>query len=162
MDDQFQLEVINEDGDILSHTSKKEVHEKHLLHKSANVLIVDSIGRIYSVFKSPHKTDNPGWTTSVGTHVRLKESYDQAAKRELKDVLSLHCPLVLMDKVRIVTDTENEISAIYLGYANEVTLNSKLEETGKFFTLEDLKELQKTNQTTPHLNKALELYLKNN
>lgn len=156
------LDIINDDEEILSHASKVEIHQKHLLHKSIHVLIIDSLGRIYCRNRKRQQSATFGWTSSVGAHVLSGQNFDQTARQALQNMLGINCPLTLIDKARINCKTENELVAVYTGYANEVKLNPDLGQTGQFFTIEDLKHLIATQTVTPHLVEALNLYMKNN
>lgn len=82
-------------------------------------------------------------------------------KRGLTNTLGIDCDLEYIGKSRIKDKSENEISATFIGYADEdMKFNPNEIEGGKFFTVDEVRELAKKENTTPHLAHALNLYLK--
>ncbi len=155
-----QIDYVNEDGKTLGVTDLNIVHKNLLLHKSAHIFIVDSNGRVFCRKIASGNPIYPGyWSTSVGAHVLSGMDYDATAKESLKSSLGVNCKLEMIGKVRIKDDRENEVSATYVGYSNKVKINEKEAEDGRFFTLEELKDLMQKEQCTPHLLQSLELYL---
>ncbi len=156
------MDVINEDEEVITHASNLEIHQKRLLHKSVHILIIDSLGRIYLRLRTPEQGTIGAWIPSAGAHVLSGQTYNQTAKKALQDVLGASCPLILIGKVRITSETEKEIVAVYTGYCDAVKLNPDLKQTGRFFTVEDIKHLFETQRAAPHLVESFNLYLKNN
>ncbi len=156
------LDIIGQDEEVIDHASKAEIHYKHLLHKAVHILIIDSLGRIYCRNRTPEQSAAYGWTSSAGAHVLSGQSFDQTAKKALQETLGINCPLTLMGKIRIKSETENELVAVYTGYSDQVKLNPGPGQTGQFLTVEDLRILFDTQKVTPYLTQAFNLYLKNN
>ena len=74
--------------------------------------------------------------------------------------MGIDCDLKLIGKSRIKDEYENEISATFVGHTDKsMKLNQKEIEGGKFLTTKEIKELIESENTTPHLADALELYL---
>lgn len=66
----------------------------------------------------------------------------------------------MIGKDRIENNIENEISALFVGhYDGKLEFNFKQIEGGKFFSVEELKELVKKEKVTSHLVEAFKTYL---
>jgi len=96
----------------------------------------------------------PGkWSTSVASHVLAEETYETTAVNCLKSV-GIKAPLIFLGTFHIEDDVENEMVAFFLCESNdEITLDLNEAVDGKFFSIEDAKQLD----ATPHLKKAIEL-----
>lgn len=155
-----ELEFIDEKEKTLGRASLEEIHQKGLLHKSVHVLVFDREGKLYCRYRSPERSVNPGWTC-LGAHVLPGEDYDASAVKALDRVLGLTCRITKIGKIRVKSKAENEISETYvchLGDNSQIT--DPTVEKAAFFTAEEIKQLANKKQTTPHLIKSLELYLK--
>ena len=75
--------------------------------------------------------------------------------------MGLDCDLKFLGKVRVEDKYENEISYTYVGeISKEQQIRENPEEPGKFFTKEEIKNLENTNKVTPYMFESLSLYLK--
>lgn len=152
------LEIVDENENVLNVVSSEEVHSKKLLHRSVHLLIFDKEGKLFCCYRDV--SFNPGWT-AVGAHVLPGQDYATAANTALHEKLGLSCKLTEIGKMRVVGNSENEISETYVGYVNdddEVKPRDPLWKDGKFLTLEEVEALIAGNKATPHLAMALELY----
>ena len=66
----------------------------------------------------------------------------------------------MISKHRAEDEAENEITAVYVGEAEEVNLNNEIFETGKFLTIAEIKKLARQKNATPYINVALKFYQK--
>ncbi|HLD05640.1 MAG TPA: hypothetical protein VJG90_08020 [Candidatus Nanoarchaeia archaeon] len=155
------LDVVNENDQIIGQKNLAEVMKKGLLHRSVHGFILDSKGRFFCrkiTRKSPVYAGY--WSTGIGAHVSSEEEYDSTAREALGFLLGLHCPLENIGKIRVQDEVENEISAVYVGYSEElIQLNKEKLDDGQFFSLADLNELIKKERCTPHLALSLKQYL---
>jgi len=158
-----KIDVVNEQGEIVTRSSIEEVHKKGLLHKSVHIFIIDSQGRLFCRQISLKKRVYSGWwSTSVGAHVLSGQTCDQVAQESLLHNLGINCKLRSIGKIRVHDQYENEISETYIGFSDKpMSLNKKEIEDGKFLTVNNIKELIKQENVTPHLVKSLEIYLRN-
>lgn len=84
------LEYFDKTGKHLGAASKKDIHERGLFHKAANIWILNSNNELLIQKRSSNKKQFPGfWSCSVGGHVVKGESFKQAAIRETKEELGL-------------------------------------------------------------------------
>lgn len=156
----MKLDVVNEQDEVIGEEDVEEIHQKDLLHRSVHILLIDKKGQFYLRQRSKNKARYPGfWTTSIGAHVLSGHTYDEAAKMSLKD-MNLGGDLKFLGKVRVHDEYENEISYTYAVYLNgKEHIKSNPEEPGKFFTIDEIKNLSENNKMTPYVMQSIKLYL---
>lgn len=155
------MDLIDENDNIIGKIDVEEIHDKGILHRTTHTFIINSEGKLFCrKISSKNKIYSGYWSTSVGAHVFSDQNYDQVAEESLRTNLGINCHLEMIGKVRVHDKYENEISATYVGYSNEKIhiLNSDIED-GRFFTIDEIKELTKKHNVTPHLIISLKLYL---
>jgi isopentenyldiphosphate isomerase len=88
-DERFPL--VNEHGEVIGSALRSEVHGNPLLmHPVVHCLVVNASGDLLLQLRSMDKDVQPGrWDTSVGGHVGLGESIEQALARELGEEIGL-------------------------------------------------------------------------
>ena len=155
----MNLQVIDEEDRVIDTLPSKEIHERGLLHRAMHAIVQNHSGQFYVRKRSPALELYPGvWTSSVGEHVFVGESYDDTAKRATKEFLGLEVPLDPMGKTRVHDEIENELVAVYAAQADRIPdLNPEHSEAGKFMTLAKLEQLVEQRLTTPHLSAAVGL-----
>lgn len=90
MNDEY-LEVVNEKGEILGRKLRSSIHgNPELIHRVAHVLIFNSKGEILLQKRSHKKDVAPGkWDTSVGGHIGMGETVEEAVMREMEEELGI-------------------------------------------------------------------------
>ena len=83
------VDVVDERCHVLYSTSKKEAHEKGLLHKTVIGGVVDSKGNITLVKQSLQKQDVGQFVSPVGGHVGAGESDNDAIRRKAFEEIGL-------------------------------------------------------------------------
>ena len=127
---------------------KKLIHEKGLLHKSAHLLIINSLGEILCRKRSINEERYTGlWTSTYGTHVIGEDSYLQTLKKgfDIKEP-------IWVGEFRVNDKIENEINGLYISR----NIPKNISKDRKFINVLDLK----LDEMTPHLNKSYELFVR--
>ncbi len=84
------LDIVDENDNVVGKAPRKECHEKGLLHRVVDILILNSKGELLLQKRSEKMDTFPGyWTCSAGGHVNSGESYRDAVKRELNEELGI-------------------------------------------------------------------------
>lgn len=122
-----RLDIIDKKGNLTKNTAtRKEVHQKGLLHHASGLIIVRRIDNnwyILSQQRSLNKEKNAGlWDISASGHILSGESPILSLTREVKEELGISVnteELVLLGKfwrneVHNKTFFENELDYIYL------------------------------------------------
>jgi len=107
-----------------------------LRHRAVHVLIFDQAGDVYLQQRSRWKDRHPlKWDSSAAGHVAAGESYEETARRELKEELGINVPLEKLLKLPASARTEQEFVWLYRGKArgNPIVNRSEIE-TGAFFS----------------------------
>jgi isopentenyl-diphosphate delta-isomerase len=144
------VDVVNGSDEVLSQITKKEAHEKGLLHRTAIGEIIDSQGRWILVKQSSDRQDAGQYVSPVGGHVKAGESEDDALKREAMEECGIEgFDYKFLGKMIFNRDVhgrqENHYFILYEIYSDgNITTNE--ESVGyEAFTKEELKEaLKKT------------------
>lgn len=84
------FDVVNEADEVIGQSSRKEIHEKGLIHRAVHILVRNKHGDILLQKRSPWKDRHPGvWDSSAAGHVDAGETYTQAAIREIGEELGM-------------------------------------------------------------------------
>lgn len=83
--------LVDEEGNLIGSATRGECHNgSKLLHPVVHLHVFDSQGRLYLQRRPAWKDIQPGkWDTSVGGHVDLGESVEQALRREAREELGI-------------------------------------------------------------------------
>lgn len=148
LDDREELFiVVDKDDKILGTATRKECHSnRNLIHRGIYVVVSDSAGRILLQKRSMKKDLGPGiWDVSCGGHCAPGESYEQAAKRELKEELGLSLKLKRVGKLLIRRKVESEYDMVFSAAIRKEKIRFDMDEIDsvKFFSEKEIKAIVK-------------------
>jgi isopentenyldiphosphate isomerase len=84
------FEIFTEEGVSIGTAPRSRVHAEGLWHKSAQVFLFDSEGRLYLQRRADDKDICPGaWDQSTAEHLTPGESYLEGARRGLEEELGV-------------------------------------------------------------------------
>jgi isopentenyl-diphosphate delta-isomerase type 1 len=84
------LEVVDRDNRVIGTERRGVIHAKGLMHRSAQVLLLNSAGQLFLQKRSMNKDEFPGlWDSSAAGHLAPGESYHDCAVRELEEELGI-------------------------------------------------------------------------
>ena len=85
------FDVVDERNEVISQSTRGEVHDQNLLHRAVHILLTDGKGGVLLQQRSMLKDCQPGkWGTSAAGHLDAGEDYETAAKRELGEELGIN------------------------------------------------------------------------
>jgi len=87
------LAVVDEKDNVVGSATRKEVHEKGLLHREVYVFLVNNAGQVLL----QKRKDFPVWDSSASGHFPKDQDYLEAAQREFEEELG-----ILLDKSEFV------------------------------------------------------------
>ena len=127
--------VVDKNDRISGYASRAEVHGNNLRHRAVHILIFNQIGDLYLQQRSRWKDRHPlKWDSSAAGHVTAGESYNETARRELKEELGVDVPLERIFKLGASARTDHEFICGYCGVVSEDLTPNKCEiERGVFF-----------------------------
>ncbi len=156
------LEIINERGEVVGSAARSEIHgNPSLMHRVVHVLVFNGKGELLLQKRSMSKDVAPGrWDTSVGGHVELGESIEEAARRELLEELGVSAePRFLYSYVHS-NDYETEMVFTY-GCVHEGPFKFNREEIDvvRFLRLEEVQATSMGFVLSDNFKQELETYL---
>jgi 16S rRNA (adenine1518-N6/adenine1519-N6)-dimethyltransferase len=84
------FDVVDMDDQVTGQATRKEVHEKNLLHRAVHVFAVNRHGELLLQKRSRFKDAHPSvWDSSVAGHLDAGEDYASAAIRELEEEMGI-------------------------------------------------------------------------
>jgi isopentenyldiphosphate isomerase len=156
-----EFDIVNEADEIVGRATRAEVHgNPDLLHRVAHVLVFNSGGRLFLQRRAPDKDVQPDkWDTSVGGHVDAGESYDAAARREMREELGIESgSLEHLYKYRHSNDYESEMVSTYrIIWDGPIRIDPTEITEGRFWDLDEIASAH-ASQFTPNFLDELERY----
>lgn len=127
------LSVVDRNDNFLKEEDRKTVHNSDQWHRGVHVLLVNSKNEILLQVRSPIKDKFPNcYDCSVSEHVQAGESFENAAKRGIKEELGLeNIPIKKLVKLRMnYGQHDNMITEVFeIGFDGELKLDES--ETSK-------------------------------
>jgi isopentenyldiphosphate isomerase len=156
------FEVVNESGDVIGTAPRNACHgNPSLVHRAAHVLVLSKDGRLLLQLRSKDKDVQPGrWDTSVGGHLGVGESYEQAAVREANEELGLSgfSLTYLYDyPLRNETESENIRSFITVSDGPFVFQVEEIDEV-RFWTLDEIYASLGKGVFTPNFEQEFRMF----
>jgi len=106
-------------GEPLGTTHRKRIHEEPLWHKTILIFIVYPTGKILYIRRSSRSRINPNLFDCFGGHLKNKETYREATKRELAEELGIPRKLIKDDElIQIGEDGQFKVQIDYPHYKN--------------------------------------------
>ncbi len=108
------LPIVDENDIEVGSASRAEIHRKAWRHRAVHIVVLSAEGEVLLQRRSLLKDTYPGyWDISVGGHVGVHESYEEAARRELREELGVEAPLRLVTKLKAAPLTNWEFIEVY-------------------------------------------------
>ena len=143
-DDQNEVfDIVDENDVIIGQKTRYECHhDQTIIHRTIGIVIYDVHGRILLQKRSKTKDMEPGkWGISCAGHVGSKQTYEQAALRELKEELGIETELTFVCKILAKQSQETEMASLYTSRSEgPFVLNSREADDLLFIDPSDLKK----------------------
>lgn len=109
------FDLINVHDEVIGRITRREAHSNPaLLHRSVQVLIFDSAGRVLLQRRSAHKDLFPGfYCASASGHVAAGDDYATTAHREMFEELGIVVDLTYIGKEIVTSLYESEMTALF-------------------------------------------------
>jgi len=160
-DDQQELFVlVDEHDEVIGTVLRKDAHSNpKLIHRSVGVLVFNAKKQLLFQKRSKTKDTFPGyWGISVGGHVNVGQTYEEAAKREMEEELGKVLEIVEVKKHLMREKGETEWGMLFAAVDDGPFPNFNQTEADAvdFFDMQEVLE-KRTLQLTPAAKKSLEL-----
>lgn len=156
------FEIVDENNRVIGKALRSECHGNPLLvHRAVHVLVFNCQGELYLQKRSSSKDVQPGkWDTSVGGHVGVGETYEQAAQREMREELGItgvEFKYLYDYPMRNATESEN-IRTFLTIYDGAICCDPVEIDDGKFWTLARIEGQLGTGFFTPNFEEEFSRY----
>jgi isopentenyldiphosphate isomerase len=161
MNDEY-FDVIDKSGNIIGKATREECHSnRSLAHRVVHVLVFNSRGELFLQKRSMDKDIQPGkWDTSVGGHLNLGETFDQAVRREMGEELGISAPVKHIYDYWMHSEVETEYVRTYIcTYDGAIRFDPKEIEDGRFWSREQIEGEIGTGTFTPNFEEEYQKYL---
>ena len=152
--------IVNQEGEVMGSATREECHaQTFILHPVVHLHIFNSAGELYLQKRVITKKIQPGkWDTAVGGHVDYGEQIEEALLRETREELGVtnFTPKFLM-KYIFRSSIESELVYVYqCTYDGPFSPDPSEVETGRFWTLSEIKSNIGKNIFTPNFESEIE------
>lgn len=139
------LDIVDDNNNVVGCDSMTEVYSKKLPHRIVHVFVLhQDMPAIYLQRRAATKSFLPNYyCTSAGGHVSSGESYEEAARRELKEEIGITTPIQEVDSF-VFSDQNNHrrFIKVFITKASSGFLFEDGEVSeGAFFKINDARDL---------------------
>ncbi|HSX00516.1 MAG TPA: NUDIX domain-containing protein [Patescibacteria group bacterium] len=144
------VDIVDEANNVLYQASKREAHEKGLLHRCVVSEVFDSKGCWILVEQASDRQDAGQYVSPVGGHVSSGESEDDALRRETLEEIGLRdIDFTLKGRAiynrTVIGRKENHYFVLYEMRSDEPFVLNHESVSHRAFTEEELRNELKTN-----------------
>jgi len=145
------FDIVDEEDNVIGKTTREEVHNKKLIHRSVMFFIFDKKRRVLVTQRTKTKDMFPEyWSVTLGGHVSSGETYEDAVAREAWEEAKVKEEPFFITSFKKRIPEEKENSRIYGFITNQKPKLEKKElKQGKFMTLREIEEKIKEEKFLP-------------
>lgn len=156
------LYQVNENDEVLGSVSRSEAHVKGLLHRSGMVFLVNSKDQILINVRSSEKKTFPScYDSSVSFHVTYGETYEDSAKRETLEEISIEDSLKYIGKFIHKDPPEYQIVSVFLCISDiKPIIDHEEFSSHHFYYITEVERIIKNSKITPWLRDGWKLFIK--
>lgn len=137
--------LVNPEDKVLGIMEKQQAHISGLLHRAFSVFLFNDKGEMLLQQRASQKYHSPNqWTNAVCSHPRAGETYQEGAKRRLKEELGIEAELSEKFNFIYKADVggglwEHELDHVFTGTYNEgFHLNENEVQEVRYISMQDL------------------------
>ena len=157
------IDIVDDNDNVTGQATWEEMHEKSLLHRSANVFIFNSKGEIFLHRRNRSLPLYPGmYDVKAGGIVQAGESYEEAARRELKEDLGIEgAKLEYLFSLKFRSPHDNNNRKVFrCVYDGEIRLQEEEIESGRFVTVIEARKMMAEGKLSPSAVKVFGEFLR--
>lgn len=151
---EIKVILVNEQDEVIGTMEKMEAHRRALLHRAVSVFLFNEKGEWLLQRRNSQKYHSGGlWTNTCCTHPLPEESYEDAARRRLKEEMGIECSALhavfrFIYKAELDNElTEHELDYIFIGFSDTLP-NINTAEVAEWKYV-DFNQLNKTVEKEP-------------
>jgi len=156
-----EFDRVDLDDRVIGHVRRGDAHhDPNLIHRSVQVIVFTSHGRVLLQRRAATKDLFPGYLcASASGHVMAGDGYAETARRELVEELGVEPAILVVDKALVRSAMETEITTLFIARCDgPFTFSPTETDGGIFLGLDDALALRSNPQAeiTPALLVALD------
>ncbi len=158
-----KIDVVDEDDNAVGKATWKEAHEKGLIFRAANVIMFNSKGMIFVHRRNRNLPTFAGmWDVKLGGIVDAGESYEEAARRELREEAGIrNAKLEFIFPLKFRKGSYRNNRKVYkCVYDGKMKLQESEIEEGRFVAVEEAKKMMREGMLSPSAVAVFEEFLK--
>ena len=157
------IDIVDDDDNIIRQATWDEMHKKGLTHRSANVFVFNSKGEIFVHKRAKNLALYPGiHDVKMGGIAKAGESYEDAAKRELKEEAGIeNTKLNYLFSFKFRGKQNNNNRKVFkCVYDGKMKLQKEEVESGKFMTIAEAEKIREEGKLSPSADAVFKEFLK--
>lgn len=155
------LPLVDEAGNVTGQATRGECHKgSMLLHPVVHLHLFNGDGRLYLQRRPVWKDIQPGkWDTSVGGHIDLGETVEEALRREAREEIGMAAfSPVFLDRYVFRSARERELINVFKAVSDVPPVPSAELDGGRFFSYEEIAARKHTGFFTPNFEQEWERF----
>ena len=146
------VEIVDRDNTSIGAVSRRIMRQQGLIHRASYILVFNRSGELFLQKRTMSKDIYPGfWDLPAGGVVLAGESYEESAKRELREELGVAGVQLRRLFDQYYEDENNKVWGRIFACTSEgpFTLQAEEIDYGRFMSLAEIEQLHQTEPVTP-------------
>lgn len=146
------VEIVDRDNTSIGAVSRRIMRQQGLIHRASYILVFNRSGELFLQKRTMSKDIYPGfWDLAAGGVVLAGESYEESAKRELREELGVAGVQLRRLFDQYYEDENNKVWGRIFACTSEgpFTLQAEEIDYGRFMSLAEIEQLHQTEPVTP-------------
>lgn len=146
------VEIVDRDNNSIGAVSRRIMRQQGLIHRASYILVFNRSGELFLQKRTMSKDIYPGfWDLAAGGVVLAGESYEESAKRELREELGVAGVQLRRLFDQYYEDENNKVWGRIFACTSEgpFTLQAEEIDYGRFMSLAEIEQLHQTEPVTP-------------
>ena len=144
--------IVDRDNRPIGAVNRRIMREQQLIHRACYILVFNGRGELFIQMRTRSKDIYPGyWDLAAGGVVLAGESYEESARRELREELGLDGVPLRFHFDQYYEDGGNRVWGRVFSCTHEgpFTLQAEEIEYGRFIAPAEIEQLHQTEPCTP-------------
>lgn len=154
-----RLYHVSKDDSVIGPVDRDEAHDNVLLHRAGMIFLVRGDGKVLLTWRSATKETFPDmYDSSCAFHVTFGESYEQAAKRELREETGIDSNPEYLGKFSFRKPPEHEMVAVFKCESDSVPILDPTESAAaNYISTDEVDKIVSSGRVTPWLKEGWKL-----
>ena len=135
------LDYVNDNDEVIGQATREEIHANGWKCRIIQIFVVNDEGKILTQWRAGHKSQGAHiFDSSVGGHVDVGETYEEAAYREMQEEIGIKEPLEFISN--IIDVKSGDFAQLFLTHSNGPFTNWEEEADAlEWFSVDEIENL---------------------